>query len=125
MKVLRISQGLGMLVSAAQSTLILIFAALYLGYLSLPTLIVILIILALLLPLVIGRGEAIRGPLATAANKDAQFFEGFTGILRGFKELKLNRPDNDDLFANIRENTDTAYELKMEVNTYQSPALSR
>ncbi len=70
-----ISQGLGMLVSAAQSTLILIFAAFYLGFLSPPTLIAILIILAVLLPLVIGRGEAIRGQLATAASKDAQFFE--------------------------------------------------
>lgn len=115
-----ISQGLGMLVSAAQSALILIFAALYLGFLSPQTLIAIIIILAVLMPLVIGRRETIRDNLASASDQDARFFEGFTGILRGFKELKLNRPENDDLFAHIRKNADNSHELKVAVNAYQA-----
>ena len=115
-----ISQGLSMLVTAAQSILILIFSSLYLGYLSPLTLISILVIMALLLPIMISRNKAISSPLASAANQDAKFFEGFFGVLKGFKELKLNRPENDDLFSDIRKNSDTAYELKVEVNNYQA-----
>lgn len=112
-----ISQGALSLAAAAQGMLVIVFSALYLLWLSPATFLVAVLIYASLLPLVANRQQEVGKGLGRAAVMDARFYERFAGILAGFKELKLNRPENDALFADIRQGTQEAFQLKLEAST--------
>jgi putative pyoverdin transport system ATP-binding/permease protein len=112
-----ISQGALTLAAAAQGLLVVAFAALYLAWLSPGTFLLALLIYAALIPLVLRRRQQARGELGSAAAADARFFERFAGLLAGFKELKLNRPENDALFTEIRRGTNAAFRLKLDAST--------
>ena len=114
-----ISQGVVTLVAAAQSVLVLFVAGIYLGLLSPVTLLVTAAIYALLLPVLASRRQQTRDELAGAAAQDGLFFERFAGIISGFKELKLNRPESDALFADICRGANCAYLLKQATSTRQ------
>jgi putative pyoverdin transport system ATP-binding/permease protein len=120
-----ISQGALSLAAAAQGLLVVVFAALYLAWLSPVTLIVAMLVYAVMLPLVAERQQQARRGLGGAAAADARFYQRFAGLLAGFKELKLNRQENDALFADIRRGTRWAFRLKLDSSTrmVQSVAL--
>jgi putative ATP-binding cassette transporter len=109
-----VSQGALSLAAAAQGALVILFAALYLAWLSPITFLLALILYAILLPLSIGRQQRVRAELGRAAAADARFYDRFAGLLAGFKELKLNRPESDALFADIRSGTAEAFALKLD-----------
>jgi putative ATP-binding cassette transporter len=109
-----VSQGALSLAAAAQGGLVILFAALYLAWLSPITFLLALLLYAILLPLSIGRQQRVRAELGRAAAADARFYERFAGLLAGFKELKLNRPENDALFADISRGTGEAFALKLD-----------
>jgi putative pyoverdin transport system ATP-binding/permease protein len=111
-----ISQGALSLAAAAQGLLVVVFAGLYLAWLSPGTLLLALVIYALLIPVAARRQQGARGELGRAAAADGRFFERFSGLLAGFKELKLNRAENDALFADIRRGTDVAFRLKLDAS---------
>jgi putative ATP-binding cassette transporter len=111
-----ISQGALSLAAAAQGMLTILFAVLYLAWLSPLTCVLALILYAILLPLSVGRQRRVRTGLGQAAAGDARFYDRFAGLLAGFKELKLNRPESDALFADIRRGTDQAFELKLNAS---------
>lgn len=115
-----ISQGVVTLVAGAQSVLVLVCAGLYLGLLSPITLLVTTIIYALLLPVLAMRRQQTRDELQQAAERDGLFFERFAGIMNGFKELKLNRPESDALFADLCRGANAAYRLKRATSTRQA-----
>lgn len=112
-----ISQGALSLAAAAQGLLVVVFAGLYLAWLSPATLLIALLIYAILIPVVGRRRQQAGRELGRAAAADARFFERFSGLLAGFKELKLNRRENDALFADIRRGTNAAFELKLDAST--------
>jgi len=111
-----ISQGVVMLVYAGQSVLLLGFSGLYLAYLSTPSLIVALLVFGIGIPIYLIHYQETARELEQAADKDGMFFERFTGILSGFKELKLNRRESDDVFAHVREAARAATDLKLSSN---------
>jgi putative ATP-binding cassette transporter len=111
-----ISQGVVMLVLAAQSVLLLGASGVYLAYLSPPSLIATLVIFGLGVPIYLNHYQLTAAELEQAAAKDALFFERFTGILAGFKELKLNRRESDDLFADISAVASAANDFKVSSN---------
>ena len=112
-----ISQGALALAAAAQGLLVVVFAALYLAWLSPGTFLIAALIYAALIPAGARRKQQGRRELRRAAAADARFFERFSGLLAGFKELKLNRPENDALFADIRRGTRRAFKLKLDAST--------
>lgn len=111
-----ISQGALALAAAAQGLLVVVFAALYLAWLSPGTFLLALLIYALLIPVATRSRQQAGGELGRAAASDARFFERFSGLLAGFKELKLNRPENDALFAEIQRGTNAAFRLKLDAS---------
>lgn len=112
-----ISQGALSLAAAAQGVLVVAFAALYLAWLSPVTFLVAMLVYAVMLPLVAERQQQARRGLGGAAAADARFYQRFAGLLAGFKELKLNRAENDALFADIRRGTRRAFRLKLDSST--------
>ena len=118
-----VSQGVIVLVQVANSILLLACASLYLFFLSPLSLIAMLVIYAVLAPIYINSYRRARDELLLADRTDAIFFERFTGILDGFKELKLNRRESDELFASIGSTADQAYEIKRSCNVQQAKSM--
>jgi len=114
-----ISQGATILVEGAKSGLMLLFAMIYLGLLSPLTLLLTLIILVVAIPLAIFHYQKTVTDLEAASKRESQVFERFTGILEGFKELKLNRNENDSLFAELSSIAQRASHLKLVANERQ------
>ena len=108
-----ISQAVVVLVPVGESVLILVFTCAYLAWLSPASLLVALTVYGLMMPVYFSRFFATRDDLRRAAKSDASFFERFIGMLRGFKELKLNRRENDALFDHLRETMGDAFRLKL------------
>ncbi len=108
-----ISQAVVFLVPVLESLTLLGFVALYLAWLSPVSLIAVLLVYLILLPLYFGRFRQVRVRRADAARLDAAFFERFASLLAGFKELKLNRAENEALFAHLAEITDGAFRHRL------------
>ncbi len=107
-----VSQGAQLVVFAARSLLILVSAALYLLLLSPLSVAAMLAIYATLAPVYVLSLRRTRQGFLDAEESDRRVFARFTGILAGFKELKLNRPENDALFGSIAETAEEGYRLK-------------
>lgn len=114
-----ISQGVPMLVSAAQSALLLVCATFYLASISPASMLAVSVVYGAAIPVYLAGYVRTRAELAQAADREGLFFEGFTGLLGGFKELKLNRAASDDLFGRLRAIARQAYDLKLAASGRQ------
>jgi len=114
-----IAQGAGPLVLVAQQSLVVTFALLYVGWLSPPTLAVTLLILGLAVPMIVHHAKRTRDDLKVAGADEDQVFDALGGMLAGFKELKLNRPESAALLAEIGRLARRAHARKLDVGGRQ------
>jgi putative ATP-binding cassette transporter len=108
-----ISQMAIVLVMAGQSVIVLVFGALYLAWLSPMSLLSTVIFIGITMMIYLSHEKKISEELYSASQKETQFFETFGHILEGFKELKINRRKNDDVFEHIKQISKETNELKV------------
>ena len=108
-----ISQMALVLVMSGQSVIVLAFSALYLAWLSPLSLLITVVFIGSTMMVYLSHEKSISEELQRASQKETQFFESFEHILEGFKELKINRHKNDDVFKHIKQNSEETKELKV------------
>ncbi len=114
-----ISQSTLLLITAAQSLMVLIFSFMYLAFLSPLSFVLNVVVLALAIQTYIVFEGGIRERMQAAAQKEARFFSYFGHLIDGFKELKINRAKSDDLFRGIARLSRETEDLRIEVGSRQ------
>ncbi|HYH08459.1 MAG TPA: cyclic peptide export ABC transporter [Thermoanaerobaculia bacterium] len=110
-----ISQSAFMVTNAAQEAIMLLFAFLYVAWLSpLALLIVIAAVILGILYYTFHR-RTLSSDMRRLAAKDAEFVDVLSHIVDGFKEAKLNRKKNDALFASFNDVADESERLKIHL----------
>ena len=56
-----------------------------------------------------------EGTLRTASQEEDELFGTLSGMLKGFKEVRLNRLKSDDLFADFRQTATRVHDLRLGV----------
>jgi len=118
-----ISQSTLLLISAAQSGMVLIFSFLYLAWLSPLSFLMTFVFISLAIYAYLFYEQNISKQLHIATQKEAKFFEYFSHLLDGFKELKMNRQKSDDLFDHIDTLSKETEQLKVNVGLQQVTTL--
>ncbi len=111
-----IAQSAMYMVTGVESLLVLVFASLYLLWLSPPSFLAASLLIGIAIPLFVRHYHRTFQELSEASRKEGVFFERFTALLRGFKQLKVNRQESDDLFADIKQLANETSELKCRSN---------
>jgi putative ATP-binding cassette transporter len=111
-----IAQSAMYMVTGIESLLVLIFASLYLLWLSPPSFVVAMVLILGTIALLVKHYQKTFLELSEATRKEGQFFEYFTSILKGFKQLKTNRKQSDDLFSHIEQLATETSDLKSRSN---------
>jgi putative ATP-binding cassette transporter len=111
-----IAQSAMYLVTGIESSLVLVFASLYLLWLSPPSFVVAILLIGITIALLVRHYQKTFDELTDASRKEGIFFERFTAILNGFKQLKTNRRESDDLFWHIQQLASETSELKSRSN---------
>lgn len=96
-----LAQTLPMLAIGFQQTVMLLFLAIYLAWLSPLACALAFGLSGLAVAVRFGRIKALRGMMQSAAVNEAQVFDGLTDLLRGFKELRMNTPKADGLIGDL------------------------
>lgn len=94
-----ISQISVYLISALQSSIMLIFIFSYIAYLNFVAAIILLVILVIGVMLFNKNNKKVFAKLDETNKAEIQYFNSLTDILDGLKEIKLNRKKSNDLFA--------------------------
>ena len=110
-----ISQTAGFLTHACQSGIMVGFSMVYIGWLSIPGLIVTLIAVGCGIYVYLSNQGVIQRQLRIAFLKETEFFESLDHILDGFKEIRVNQKKSDDLFALHTRIQHTARDIKIKV----------
>ncbi|OQX16398.1 MAG: hypothetical protein BWK73_04165 [Thiothrix lacustris] len=111
-----IAQSAMYLVTGIESLLVLVFAGLYLLWLSPLSFVVALVLIGFTILLLVRHYQKTFQELSEASRKEGIFFERFTAILKGFKQLKTNRRESDDMFLHIRQLASETSDLKSRSN---------
>ncbi|WMP19410.1 cyclic peptide export ABC transporter [Thiothrix lacustris] len=111
-----IAQSAMYLVTGIESLLVLVFASLYLLWLSPPSFLVAIVLIGFAIAMLVRHYQKTFKELSEASQKEGQFFERFTSILKGFKQLKTNRRESDDLFWHIQQLAGETSDLKSRSN---------
>jgi putative ATP-binding cassette transporter len=114
-----ISQSGFFLISAVQSATVLIFSLFYLAWLSPISFFMTIAFITSAVSLYWFHNQSISQQLHLATQKEAKFFEYFSHLLDGFKELKMNRKKSDDLFDHIETLSQKTEEIKVNVGLQQ------
>lgn len=104
------------LVTGVESLLVLIFASLYLLWLSPASFTVAMILIALTVLLLVRHYRRSFSELSQAAKQEGQFFAHFTSMLKGFKQLKTRRSESDELFGQLQHLATETSTLKSRAN---------
>ncbi len=97
-----ISEGVVQSVYSLQSSLMLLIVGLYLTAISPVAFFAILILIACAMPVYLAEFRKATDEMQASSQKEGEFLSYFNSILDGFKELKLNQRENDDVFAQLR-----------------------
>jgi putative ATP-binding cassette transporter len=108
-----ISQATIVFVNASQSVMVLIFSSLYLLMLSPMSLFLTVIFFGADIMIYLSHYHKISEELHNASQKEAQFFESFSHILKGFKELKINRRKSEDVFNHVKQISKESTDIKV------------
>ena len=102
-----LSQSLPLLVSAAQSSFLLVFCLLYIATVSLAAFAVVTACTALGLGLFWLRRRRLDEALIQVHHQEAAMLDSLSHFTRGFQEIRLNADRNDALFAHFSGVVDT------------------
>ncbi|MGB5735138.1 MAG: cyclic peptide export ABC transporter [Thiohalocapsa sp.] len=112
-------QGAVILVSVAQSLLLLMMVSIYLLGISPASLLAMLIVYGFLAPTYVSSWKRTRGELLEADHREGQLLDRLDGLLHGFKELALDRRQSDAVYAAICGTAEQAYRLNVSCNIFQ------
>ena len=96
-----LAQAAPVLVFSIQSFLLIVFVGLYVAYLSPMVFALALIIVGAAGAVLFARGNRIQGMERDASRYTATLLDLISDLLAGFKEVKLNRLRNDQLFDDL------------------------
>ena len=108
-----ISQSSMNVVDGAQSALLVLFTALYIGWLSRTALVMTVAFVCLALSIYVRRRKQVSATLHQAAAKDKQLMGALEDLLDGFKSVRINGQLSEELFAHIRELSSDATRLNL------------
>jgi len=108
-----LSQTAPMLVNAAQNAISVAFILVYLAIISFAAFIAIVGALTIAIALYLFYSKSLRRNMEEATVIEARFFSLLDGMLKGMKELKLNRKKSLEVFETIEENVSTGKEIKI------------
>lgn len=109
---LALSQAAALIVVGCQAGLLILFTLIYIGWLSRNALFLFLFCFGLALTLYFYEMREVRTCLQESTEKDNEVFELVSGLLDGFKEVKMNRARSNDLFAHLQAVSRAAADLK-------------
>ncbi|WP_176329732.1 cyclic peptide export ABC transporter [Thioflexithrix psekupsensis] len=98
-----VSQSATLLVSAAQSAIMLLFCLIYIAWLSVSGFLIIVVAVISGIIIFLGRQRVIADDLQQAARTERYFFDRLGHLLRGFKEVKLNGRKSHDLYHHLEK----------------------
>ncbi len=98
-----IAQSAMYLVTGVEALLVLVFASLYLLWLSPASFMVVSVLIGFAIPLFVRHYQKTFRELSQASRKEGLFFGRFTSILLGFKQLKVNQRESDAVFSQIQQ----------------------
>ena len=114
-----ISQSIIRLISAGQSVILVIACVIYILWISpLSFLLTVVSIGATAIVYAYHRKKTLQ-QLMLAQQKEKTFFDTLNHLLDGFKELKLNRAKQKDLFSDIRKTSLEAEQIKVAVGNLE------
>ena len=93
-----LSQYTPFLINAASSTVMIVVAFGFIWFLSKTALLLTVIVLGCSLVYYFASDRAVKRQIAETSAKQTEYFDALGGLLRGFKELKVNRAKNEDFF---------------------------
>jgi putative pyoverdin transport system ATP-binding/permease protein len=91
------------IVRAGESLIVLIFSGFYLTWLSPISFLITLSFIGVAIMMYLHHEHFISEGLDRAFEKETQLFGLLSHILKGFKELKINRQKNDDVFTDVEQ----------------------
>jgi putative ATP-binding cassette transporter len=103
-----------------QSLFILAFAVLYVAWISLPTFVVLTLVLTIGYSMYRDRAKELERYLQRIGGARLAFFDQLTDLLRGFKEVKLSRKRGRDIRADIARSSETLRGFNMKSGAMNS-----
>jgi len=110
-----ISQSVIQLMSSAQSGLVVVFAFIYLAWISLTSFLFAFLFIFLSALTYLSHAQRTQLNLQFARQQEASFFDSLNHLLDGFKEIKINRQKSDDLIEHIERTSKASERVKIEV----------
>ena len=101
------------LVMSGQSIIVLLFSSAYLAFISPLSLWITLTFIASAIFLYLSYHKKISAELQQASEQETNFFNIFEHIRSGFKEIKINRKKNDDVFQHLSKISQETSDLKI------------
>jgi putative ATP-binding cassette transporter len=111
-----IAEGVVQSVYSIQSAFMLLVTGLYLTTISPVAFFAILILTGFAMPMYLDKFRKTSDEMQLSSQKEGQFLSYFNSILQGFKELKLNQRENDDVFAQLRSISDEMQDITAKSN---------
>lgn len=108
-----VSQAIPQLTATAQMSILMIFSLLYLAYLSPITFALALITMVIGVVMFQVQSRSIRKALATAKDQEKDYFNSISGMIKGFKEIKMNEQKADDIIHDIASVSKDSRDLKI------------
>lgn len=112
-----ISQAAPILINACQAAIMLVFAGIYIFYLSKAALLISAVSIAGGMLMYLTHHKQVSAELREADLKEREFLSSLDQVMGGFKEIKLNRRKSDDLFAHFKEIADESENLRIRTGT--------
>ncbi len=95
-----LSQYTPFLINAASSLVMIVVAFGFIWFLSKTALILTLVVLGISLVYYFVQQRGLKVRIEKTSGKQTEYFDGLAALLKGFKELKVNRAKNEDFFQN-------------------------
>jgi len=111
-----ISDSYLMVMNAFQSSIILVGCVIYIGFLSIPSLIISIAIIFSGVVFYLKKTREASRSLVVASDREKDFFALFEHILKGFKELALSRRKSRGIFNEFNRVSDESERLKISVS---------
>ena len=103
-----LTQAANSLAFAAQGSILILFVAIYVAYLSILAFALSIIIVGVAALLFHARNRQLAIANREASDWENRLFNRLMDLLEGFKEVRLNRPRSEDLYSDIVEVSRTA-----------------
>lgn len=110
-----LARTLPMLAIGGQQAIMLVFLAVYLAWLSPLACVLAFGFAGLAVAVRFGRVAALRGQMKAVAAAEAKVFDGLTDLLRGFKEVRMNRRRSDALVRGVADASAEARRVNIQM----------